>query len=391
MTKPRKPVSRTRAANRAASALAKPADRLLADVRALIDAARQQVAQAVNAGLVTLYWHVGQRIRQEILGQQRAAYGEQIVNALRTQLTAEYGRGFDRRNLFHMVRFAEVFPDEQIVYALRTQLSWTHFREIIAIEDPLKRDFYAEMCRAEGWSTRTLQDQIKRMVYERTAVSKKPDQVIRAEIAALRDADRLTPDLVFRDPYFLDFLGLRQRYRERDLEEAILRELEAFLLELGTDFTFVARQKRISVDYVDYYLDLLFYHRRLRRLVAIDLKLEPFRAADKGQMELYLRWLQEHETHPDEEPPIGLILCAGKSEEQVRLLRLDAAGIRVAEYLTELPPRELLQRKLHDAVWLAREQLARHAETTKADGTVEDREDRLPEPGKRSRRKHGSK
>jgi predicted nuclease of restriction endonuclease-like (RecB) superfamily len=335
---------------------------LLDDVRRLIDEARGQVAQAVNAGLVTLYWHIGHRIRQEILGEQRAAYGEQTVSSLSRQLTAEYGRGFNRRSLFRMIRFAEVFPDEKIVSALRTQLTWTHFRELIAIDDPLKREFYAEMCRAERWSTRTLQDQIKRMVYERTAVSKKPEGVIQAEIAALRDEDRLTPDLVFRDPYFLDFLGLPDRYRERDLEQAILRELEAFLLELGTDFTFVARQKRISVDYEDYYLDLLFYHRRLRRLVAMDLKLGRFRAADKGQMELYLRWLQENETHPDEEPPIGLILCVGKSAEQVRLLRLETAGIRVAEYLTELPPREVLERKLHDAIRLAREQLARRAE-----------------------------
>jgi predicted nuclease of restriction endonuclease-like (RecB) superfamily len=365
MKKPRKSKSQELAVPDRTPASAS-AGRLLADIRALIDAARQQVAQAVNAGLVTLYWHVGKRIRQEILGEQRAAYGEQIVSALSTQLTAEYGPGFDRRNLFHMVRFAEVFPDEQIVYALRTQLSWTHFRELIALDDPLKREFYAEMCRAERWSTRTLQDQIKRMVYERTALSKKPDEVIRAEITALRDEDRLTPDLVFRDPYFLDFLGLPQRFRERDLEEAILRELEAFLLELGTDFTFVARQKRISVDYEDYYLDLLFFHRRLRRLVAIDLKLGRFRPADKGQMELYLRWLEEHETHPDEGPPLGLILCVGKSEEQVRLLQLEQAGIRVAEYLTELPPRELLERRFHDAVRLAREKMARQAEPTGA-------------------------
>jgi predicted nuclease of restriction endonuclease-like (RecB) superfamily len=351
-------------------------------VRTLIETARQQVAQAVNTGLVTLYWHVGKRIRQDVLGEDRATYGEQIVTALSTKLTAEYGRGFDRRNLFHMIRFAEVFPDQRIVYALRTQLSWTHFRELIALEDPLKREFYAEMCRAERWSTRTLQDQIKRLVYERTAISKKPEEVIRAEIAALRDEDRLTPDLVFRDPYFLDFLGLPQRYQERDLEDAILRELEGFLLELGTDFTFVARQKRITVDYEDYY-DLLFYHRRLRRLVAIDLKLERFRAADKGQMELYLRWLQENETHPDEEPPIGLILCAGKSDEQVRLLKLEAAGIRVAEYLTELPPREMLQRKLHDAIILAREQLARQAEAAEGLPPIE-----LPRKSPRPRNKH---
>ena len=313
MKKSRKARAARLPASHGPSAPAPPADQLLADIRALIDEARGQVAQAVNAGLVTLYWHIGRRIRQEILGEQRAAYGEQIVNSLSAQLTAEYGRGFSRPSLFRMMQFAEMFPDEKIVAALRRQLSWTHFRELIAIDDPLKREFYAEMCRAERWSTRTLQDQIKRMVYERTAVSKKPEGVIQAEIAALRDEDRLTPDLVFRDPYFLDFLGL------------------------------------------------LFYHRRLRRLVAMDLKLGRFRAADKGQMELYLRWLQEHETHAHEEPPIGLILCVGKSAEQVRLLRLEAAGIRVAEYLTELPPREVLERKLHDAIRLAREQLARRA------------------------------
>lgn len=344
--------------------------RLLDDVRRLIDEARQQVAQAVNAGLVTLYWHIGRRIRQEILGESRATYGERIVDSLSTQLTAEYGRGFDRRNLFHMIRFAEVFPDEEIVYALRTQLSWTHFRELIAIDDPLKREFYAEMCRAERWSTRTLRDQIKRMVYERTAVSKKPEGVIRAEIAALRHEDRLAPDLVFRDPYFLDFLGLSSRFSERDLEDAILRELEAFLLELGTDFAFVARQKRITVDHEDYYLDLLFFHRRLRRLVAIDLKLGRFQAADKGQMELYLRWLEEYEMQPGEGSPLGLILCADKLEEHVKLLRLDESGIRVARYLTQLPPRDVLERKLHEAIRLAREQLALRLEAEERSGQL---------------------
>ena len=334
----------------------------LADVRRLIEAARQHVAQTVNSTLVTLYWHIGHRIRQDILAKHRAEYGEQIVATLSRQLVPDYGKGFSEKSLWRMIRFAEGFPDEQIVAALRRQLSWTHFRELIAFDDPLKRDFYAEMCRIERWSTRTLHAKIQGMLYERTAISKKPEEVIRHDLKALREEDRLTPDLVFRDPYVLDFLGLTDAYGERDMEQAILRELEAFLLELGSDFAFVARQKRISVDHEDYYLDLLFYHRRLRRLVAIDLKLGRFQAADKGQMELYLRWLQEHETRPDEEPPIGLILCADRSAEHVRLLRLEAAGIRVAQYLTELPPQEVLERKLHDAIRLAREQLARRAE-----------------------------
>ncbi len=205
----------------------------------------------------------------------------------------------------------------------------------------------------------TLRHKVAHLLYERTALTKKPDEVIARDIAALRDEDRITPDLVFRDPYFLDFLGLTAgTYSEKDVEAAILRELEAFILELGTDFAFVARQKRISVDSVDYYLDLLFYHRRLRRLVTVELKIEKLRAADKGQMELYLRWLEKYEARPGEEPPLGLILCAGKSEEHVELLQLDASGIHVAQYLTELPPREVLERTLHDSIRRARERLA---------------------------------
>ena len=199
---------------------------------------------------------------------------------------------------------------------------------------------------------------IDHLLFERTAVTKKPDELIAADLAMLRDEDRMTPELVFRDPYFLDFLGLTGAHHEKDVEKAILRELEAFILELGSDFAFVARQKRISVDNEDYYLDLLFYHRRLHRLVAIDLKLGKFQAADKGQMELYLRWLEKHDTRPGEEPPLGLILCADKSEEHVELLQLDKSGIHVAQYLTELPPRELLEKTLHDSIRRARERLA---------------------------------
>lgn len=332
---------------------------LLADIRQLIDAARQQTARAVNSALVGMYWHVGRRIRQDVLENDRAEYGKQIVATLSRQLTAEYGRGFSRRNLFNMVRFAEVFPDHQIVQTLSAQLGWSHFIEILSLDDPLKRDFYAEMCRVERWSVRTLRHKIGHLLYERTAIAKKPADLIEQDLAALRDEDRMTPDLVFRDPYFLDFLGLTGKYSENDVEQAILRELEAFILELGTDFAFVARQKRISVDSEDYYLDLLFYHRRLRRLVAIDLKLGKFRAADKGQMELYLRWLEKYDVQPGEGPPLGLILCADKSTEHVELLQLEESSIRVAQYLTELPSKELLEQKLHKSIQLARERLAR--------------------------------
>ncbi len=287
----------------------------------------------------------------------RAAYGEQIVSALGTQLTAEFGRGFGARNLFRMIRFSEVFPDSKIVSALRTQLGWTHFRQLIPLEDPLQRDFYAEMCRIERWSTRTLAAKIQSMLYERTALSKKPAKLAAMELKALREEDRLTPDLVFRDPYFLDFLGLKDTYAEKDLEAAILREMESFILELGVGFAFVERQKRITIDGDDYYLDLLFYHRRLRRLVAIDLKIGEFQPADAGQMELYLRWLDKYDRQDDEEQPIGLILCAGKKEETVKLLDLGKRGIQVSSYWTKALPKQQLERKLHEAVRLARARL----------------------------------
>ncbi len=330
---------------------------LLSDLRQLIAEARRDVARQVNSALVLLYWRVGKRIRQDVLKEKRAEYGQRIVSSLGTQLEAEFGRGFSRRNLFNMIRFAEVFPDSPIVQALTAQLGWTHFSLIIYLDDPLKRDFYAEMCRIERWNTRTLRKKIGSMLFERTALSKKPNELIRHELRALRAEDKLTPDLVFRDPYFLDFLGLKDRYIEKDIEDAIMREMENFILELGVGFTFVARQKRIQVDSDDFYLDLLFYHRGLQRLVAIDLKLRDFQPGDKGQMEFYLRWLAKYEQKPGEESPIGLILCAGKKREQIELLELEKSGIRVASYWTKVLPRKLLQRKLHDAIQHARERL----------------------------------
>ena len=213
------------------------------------------------------------------------------------------------------------------------------------------------MCRVERWSVRTLRQKIDGMLYERTALSKKPAKLINKELTALRKDDRLTPDLVFKDPYVLDFLGLRDSYSEKDLEAAILRDIERFLLELGAGFAFVERQKRIVIDDEDLYLDLLLFHRRLRRLVLIELKLGAFKAADFGQTRLYLRWLDRHERQPGEDPPIGLILCAGKADERIELLELESSGIRVAQYLTELPPREILERRFHEAVAQARARL----------------------------------
>jgi len=330
---------------------------LLAEVRGLILSAREGMAQAVNSGLAFLYWQVGSRIRREILKEQRAEYGAQIVAALGRQLEREFGRGFGEKNLHRMAQFAEAFPDEKIVAALRRQLGWTHFKSLIPLDDPLKRDFYAEMCRIERWSTRTLEKKIGSMLFERTALSRKPEKLAKMELLALREEDKLSPDLVFRDPYILDFLGLKDTYAEKDVETAILREMEAFILELGVGFAFLERQKRMQIDHKDYYLDLLFYHRKLRRLVAIELKLDEFTAADKGQMELYLNWLKKHEQQSDEAAPLGIILCAGQRQQHVELLELEKSGIHVASYLTKLLPKKQLERKLHDAVRLARVRL----------------------------------
>ncbi len=323
----------------------------------LIGAARHQVAATANAALTTLYWQIGRRVHSQVLEGQRAEYGARIVSALGRQLAARHGRGFDEKSLRHMVRFAQAFPDPEIVSALRSQLSWTHFKALIYISDDLKRTFYAEMCRVEGWSTRSLAEKIDGMLYERTALSKKPEALIRREIATLREKGELTPALVLQDPYMLDFLQLADTFSEKDLESAILREIEQFILQLGAGFSFVERQKRISLDGDDYYIDLLFFHRRLRRLVAIELKIGEFKAADSGQMELYLRWLDRHERQPSEEAPLGIILCAGKKRETVEYLDLDARGIHVAEYLTDLPPREVLQERLHRAIEAARNRL----------------------------------
>lgn len=334
---------------------------LLPELRELILAARSQVARTVNAGLTILYWQLGDRIRREILKEKRAEYGAEIVSALGRQLESEFGRGFAEKSLRRMVQFAEVFPDREIVVSLIRELTWTHFIALIPLRDPLQRDFYAEMCRIERWSVRTLRSRIDSMLYERTALSKKPAKLIEQELKALREEDRLTPDLVFRDPYVLDFLGLQDTYGEKDLEHALLREIESFLLELGAGFAFVERQKRITLDDDDYYLDLLFYHRRLRRLVVIELKIGNFKPADAGQMEFYLRWLDRHERQEGEEKPIGLILCAGKKRETVEVLELEPRGIHVAEYLTELPPRKLLEQRLHEAVVRTRLRLEQKA------------------------------
>lgn len=331
---------------------------LVAELQQLIDGARQRAAVAVNAELTLLYWQVGLRIHREILSSRRAEYGEAMVLSLARQLTATHVRGWSVRHLRLCIRFAQVYPDAEIVHTLCAELSWSHLRLIASVDDPLKRDFYVELCRMERWSVRQLQERMQSMLFERSAISRQPQETIRRDLKTLRDDGRPSPALLLKDPYVLDFLGLNDHYVEKDLEDAILREIEQFLLELGAGFTFVARQKRLQIDHDDFYIDLLFYNRRLKRLIAIDLKVGDFRADFKGQMELYLRWLARYEQEPDENPPLGIILCAGKKQEQIELLELDRSGIHVAEYLTALPPREVLQAKLHESIARARAHLS---------------------------------
>jgi predicted nuclease of restriction endonuclease-like (RecB) superfamily len=334
------------------------APKLLDDLRQMIEQARQSAAVAVNTGLTLMYWHVGQRISAEVLGGQRATYGEEIVATVSRQLTAEYGRSFSAKSLRHMMRFAEVFPSLGIVSTLSRQLTWSHFMELIYLKDPLQREFYAQMCSTERWSVRTLRERVSAMLFERTALSKRPRALIQRELDALRDKGDMSPTLLLKDPYVLDFLALDDRYLEKNLEDAILRELEHFLLELGAGFSFVARQRRIQLDSDDFYIDLLFYNRKLRRLVAIELKLGEFRADYKGQMEMYLRWLARNDQEPGDLPPLGIILCTGKKREQIELLELDKSGIHVAEYLTVLPPREVFEQKIREAMAQARLRMA---------------------------------
>lgn len=330
---------------------------LFHEIKSLIEKARSNVVIAVNAELTALYWNIGKRINSEILQNKRAEYGAEIVKQLSDDLTMEYGKGWGEKHLRHCIHFAERFPDEEIVYTLCRQFSWSHIRLFMYIDNPLKRDFYIEISRIERWSVRILQERINSLLFERTAISRKPEDTIAHDLKALREHGEVSADLVFRDPYFLDFLGLSDSHSEKDLESAIIVELQRFIIELGQDFAFLARQKRITIDNRDYYIDLLFYHRRLKCLVAIDLKIGEFEAAFKGQMELYLRYLEKYEMVEGENTPVGLILCAGKNEEHIELLQLNKSNIRVADYLTQLPSKEVLQTKLHKAIEIARNRL----------------------------------
>lgn len=320
---------------------------LFADLVTLIEAGKKQATQAVNSALALTYWQIGKRINDEVLGKQRAEYGKQVIGTLAQDLVLHYGKSFGAKNLRRMMQFAEQFPDLEIVVPLVRQLSWSHFLALIPLKKEAARTFYLhEACKA-AWSRRELRHQIERKAFERAEMA---DSKL-----GLTESHELKGH--FKDPYFFDFLGLKEGYLENDLESALIKELELFILELGNGFAFVERQKRMIIDGDDFYLDLLFFHRKLKRLVAVELKIGRFKAGYKGQMELYLNWLNRHEKQPNEEAPIGLILCADAGTEQVELLNLQKDNIMVAEYWTDLPPKKLLEQKLHDALIDVRERI----------------------------------
>ncbi len=299
-----------------------------------------------------LYWNVGKRISEDILDHKRAEYGKGIMESLSLHLTEEYGRGWTKRNISWMVRFYDLFPDSEIWTSLMSKLSWTHIQRIIRVKNPIERDFYIELCKQEKWNVERLNERINSMLYERTTIANNSETDIRSELEQIKESGELTPEFVLRSPYFLDFLELESHFYEQDLEEAILRDMHGFLLELGAGLTFVDKQKRIQIGKKHFYIDLLFFNRKLKRLVCVDLKIDEFKTKYKSQMELYLKWLAKHEMQEDEKPPIGTILCTGKDahSEEITLLELSDAGIHVAEYLTELPSKEVFQKQLRAAI-----------------------------------------
>jgi len=322
---------------------------LIDELAPLIEQSQQQVVSYANSTLTLLFWQVGQRINREILQHKRADYGKQIVSAISVKLEARFGRNFTEKNVRRMIQFAEQFEDFEIVVTLSRQLSWSHFLVLIPLKNFESKLFYAKKATEHIMGVRELRRQISTKAFERA-------QIANTQLLA-SDAEFVDN---FKDPYLLDFLGLQNTFLEKDLEAAILRELERFILELGKGFTFVERQKRMIIDGEDFYLDLLFYHRKLKRLIAIELKLGKFEAAHKGQMELYLKWLDKYEKQEGENQPIGLILCAESSREQVELLEMHKDGIVVAEYWTELPTKYELEQKIHSLLLEAKERIARN-------------------------------
>jgi len=323
---------------------------LISDIKKLITEAKGYITYTANSKMTVLYWQIGKRINQDILQSAKAQYGQEIVRKLAQALSVEYGKGFTYSSLTRMIKFYETFPEDGIVATVSQLLTWSHIIELLPIEDDNKRDFYAYTALNERWSVRRLRTNINKMYYERTSLAKYPAEVTKSLISTIKENQTVLPDVVLKDPYLLDFLGLPDQHYESELENAILQNIEQFILELGVGFSFISRQKRITIDNEHFYLDLLLYNRKLKRLVAIELKSGRFKAEYKGQMELYLNWLKKNECYEGENSPIGIILCAEKSHAQIELLDMSKSDIHVAEYWTQLPPLEIFEKKIQEIV-----------------------------------------
>jgi len=330
-----------------------PEQTLFDELSQLIEQSKNFVIVQANSVMTMLFWNVGKRINEDILQNKRADYGKQIVPTVSAQLAEKYGKNFELKNLRRMMQFAEVFPEFEIVVPLARQLSWSHFQILIPLKNEKAREFYAKEAAERHWGKRELRQSIERKEFERA-------EIVNMRIASQMTEQQTIPFNIFKDPYFLDMFNLPQNYDERDLENAIISELERFILEMGKGFSFVARQKRMIIDGEDFHLDLLFFHRTLKRLVAIELKLGKFKAEYKGKMELYLKWLNRNERQDGEYEPIGLLLCEEGNREQIELLEMHKDGIMVAEYWTELPPKKLLEQKVREIIVETRELFERN-------------------------------
>ena len=321
---------------------------LFKHVSSIIEKRRYSAGAYANREITLMYWEIGGYVSSVLLDGDRGEYGKRIVSELATQLVEKYGSSFELRNVRRMVQFSSKFKELEILTGLASKLSWTHFTELLSIKSTEAMLYYANEVAEKNLGTKELRHQISRKAYERQ------------EIANLQITEQsAVPFNVFKDPYLLDVLGLKENFLESDLEKAILTELEAFILEFGHGFTFVERQKRMIIDGEDIVLDLLFFHRKLKRLVVVELKIGKFKAAYMGQMSLYLKWLNRYERQVGEEAPIGIILCTEANRGQIELLELDKAGIAVAEYWTELPPKKQFERKIKEIMAEAKERLER--------------------------------
>ena len=314
----------------------------------LIEQSRRAIYTHASGTTIKMFWGIGKYINEDILESKRADYGKKIVVRVATQLVEKYGRTYEARNLRRMMQFNEQFPNFEIVSPLATQLSWAHITEILPLKTQEAKVFYLGEAAHGLLGKRALRDMINRKAYERREIAD----------SQITPSSPLPPG-TFKDPYLFDVLGIKDEYLETDLEEAILRELEKFILEFGKGFTFVERQKRMIVDGHDRRLDLLFYNRDLKRLVAVELKIGRFRAEHNGQMKLYLGWLDRYERREGENAPIGIILCSEAGREEVEFLKLDRDGILVAEFWTNLPPKAEFEQKIQTILSETRERLAR--------------------------------